>query len=165
MGTIQTETRDPKGEMTRVEQTETREKTRWLGRYRAALEQEQALVEEITWLRSDTERMGSVLAGTPGEGGAALPRAVQQIDAARAELESQVERSLMLRGEIARSIAALPDPRWREVLHRRFLLGQSQEEAARGMHVSLRSLQRFQTQAVRALTVPPAAQAGVGQAG
>ena len=44
MGTIQTETRDPKGEMTRVEQTETREKTRWLGRYRAALEQEQALV-------------------------------------------------------------------------------------------------------------------------
>ena len=48
MGTIQTETRDPKGEMTRVEQTETREKTRWLGRYRAALEQEQALVEEIT---------------------------------------------------------------------------------------------------------------------
>ena len=56
MGTIQTETRDPKGEMTRVEQTETREKTRWLGRYRAALEQEQALVDYFVRRQDEVSR-------------------------------------------------------------------------------------------------------------
>ena len=136
---------------------ECERRLRWLGRYRAAADREQALAEEIVWLRGQAEQIRTAL--TPGGAGqepeeVRVPRAVQQLEAVCEELEIQVENCLALRAQIAHSIAALPDARWRETLHRRFLLGQSQAEAAKAMHVSLRSLQRFQTEAVRALELP-----------
>ena len=71
---------------------EKKEKMEWLARYKDAMQQENTLLEELQWLRADAERVSAGLGGTGGGSAPSidrLPRAVERIDAARADLETR----------------------------------------------------------------------------
>ena len=76
-----------------------KEKSRWLMQYRTALDQERFLEEEVQSLSSDAQRMTTRLTGMPGTGPNPdrLYRAVERLDAARAQLDSQIEACMGIR--------------------------------------------------------------------
>ena len=109
-----------------------KEKSRWLMQYRTALDQERFLEEEVQSLSSDAQRMTTRLTGMPGAGPNPdrLSRAVERLDAARAQLDSQIEACMGIRCKVARAISAVPNLTAREVLRRRYVDGQSYAEIA-----------------------------------
>ena len=100
--------------------------------YRTALDQERFLEEEVQSLNSDAQRMTTRLTGMPGTGPNPdrLSRAVERLDAARAQLDSQIEACMGIRCKVARAISAVPNLTAREVLRRRYVDGQSYAEIA-----------------------------------
>ncbi|PWM75675.1 MAG: hypothetical protein DBX59_01475 [Bacillota bacterium] len=125
---------------------EKKEKMEWLGRYREAMQQEDTLLEELKWLRADAERVSAGLA-TAGGGGAPsidrLPRAVERIDAARADLEAQVEHCMAVRAQIVRALASVRTPAPRDALYRRYVLGQTTEQIAQALHLVPRRVRQL----------------------
>ena len=109
-----------------------KEKSLWLMQYRTALDQERFLEVEVQSLNSDAQRMTTRLTGMPGTGPNPdrLSRAVERLDAARAQLDSQIEACMGIRCKVARAISAVPNLTAREVLRRRYVDGQSYAEIA-----------------------------------
>lgn len=133
-----------------------KEKIAWLGRYKAALRQEKALMEEVAALRADAERVSAGLAGmpcAPGPNIDRLPRAVERINAAQKELASQVERCLDTRAEVLHALATVEYGAGREVLRRRYLLGQTAEQVGAVLCVVPRRVQQMQARALSELKI------------
>lgn len=114
------------------------EKVRWLRRYQDSLRREQELAEEVEQLRSRACKVTPSLSGMPGgiSDGQALPRAVEQILEAQQELQTQIEQCNTIRREVASSIEKVTNPREKEILRRRYLLGQKWEKLAEYMDLS-----------------------------
>ena len=102
------------------------EKVRWLRRYQDSLRREQELAEEVEQLRSRACKVTPSLPGMPGgtSDGQALPRAVEQILEAQQELQAQIEQCNTIRREVVDAIEQITNPRDKEILRRRFLLGE-----------------------------------------
>ena len=120
------------------------EKVRWLRRYQDSLRREQELAEEVEQLRSRACRVTPSLSGMPGgtSDGQALPRAVEQILEAQQELQAQIEQCNTIRREVVDVIEQITNPRDKEILRRRYLLGQRWEEIAEQMSYCVRQIQR-----------------------
>lgn len=129
------------------------EKAAWLRRYQAALRGERLLADEVERLRAEAARVSPLLTGMPGAGPDPdrLPRAVERILEAQRLLEAQVRRCMALRDEVERAVCAVQDERLREVLRRRYILGQTLEQAAGAMSYDYRWAKRLHRQAVEAL--------------
>lgn len=114
------------------------EKVAWLGRYQTALSCQRMLEEEITVLRSDAARVTACMSGMPGRSGPdadRLPRAVEHIEDAQKRLAQQLDSCMAARMEVMRGILTVGDSAGRQVLQRRYLMGQSFAEIADAMGV------------------------------
>ena len=126
------------------------EKIRWLRRYGDARRQQRVLEKEIEALRSDAERVTPLLGALPGwagEGGR-VPRAVEAILEAQAQLRAQCDQCAAVRAEVESAIARVPGQRDQELLRRRYILGQKWENIAVEMVVDLRWIYRMHKRVV-----------------
>lgn len=116
------------------------EKVRWLRRYQDSLRREQELAEEVEQLRSRACKVTPSLSGMPGgsSDGQALPRAVEQILEAQQELQAQIEQCNAIRREVVDAIEQITNPRDKEILRRRFLLGEKFSYIASIMNYDIR---------------------------
>ena len=129
------------------------EKVAWLRRYRESLRREQLLTEEIGQLEAQARRVTRAISGMPGGGGdgQAIPRAVEQLEEARQKLTAQLEQGQARRAEIEAAIQREAHPLRRDILTRRYILGQRWEKIAADHHLVLRQVFRLHHQAVDGL--------------
>lgn len=116
------------------------EKVRWLRRYQDSLRKEQELAEEVEQLRSRACKITPSLSGMPSgtSDGQALPRAVEEILEAQQELQTQIEQCNTIRREVVDTIEQITNPRDKEILRRRFLLGEKFSYIASIMNYDIR---------------------------
>lgn len=121
------------------------EKVRWLSRYQDSLRREQELAEEVEQLRSRACKVTPSLSGMPGgtSDGQALPRAVEQILETQQELQAQIEQCNAIRKEVVEVIEQISNNRDKELLRRRYLLGQNFEQISVEMHIDYRWARRI----------------------
>ena len=131
------------------------DKKRWLWRYQEAVRMERELVQELETLNARASGMTNALTGMPGGGGDGqkLPRAVEGIVTAKKELQAQIETCNAVRQEVKTAIEQVPDAREREVLRRRYLLGQRWENIAVETHTALRHVYRLHRAALKNVIV------------
>lgn len=129
------------------------EKVAWLRRYRESLRREQLLTEEIGQLEAQARRVTRAISGMPGGGGdgQAIPRAVERLEEARQKLAAQLEQGQARRAEIEAAIQREAHPLRRDILTRRYILGQRWEKIAADHHLVLRQVFRLHHQAVDGL--------------
>lgn len=131
------------------------DKKRWLWRYQEAVRMERELMQELETLNARATGMTNALTGMPGGGGDGqkLPRAVEGIVSARKELQEQIETCNAVRREVKTAIEQVPDARKREVLRRRYLLGQRWENIAVETHMAQRHVYRLHRAALKDVIV------------
>lgn len=131
------------------------EKKAWLRRYQDSLRQEKELAEEVEQLRARACRVSPAFTGMPGAqgDGQALPRAVEKILQAQLELQQQIEQGDVIRRQIVAVLESIPNPRDRELLRRKYLLGQRWETISDEMDLDLRWIQRRHKRAISRLTI------------
>ena len=129
------------------------EKIAWLGQYRAAVRREQMLEGELEMMRAAAERVTACLTGMPGAGPNPdrLPKAVERIEETQKKLEQQIEDCVDCRFAVMQVVAAVQAPDVKEVLPRRYILGQSYGEIADAMGVVLRRVYQIHRAGVLAL--------------
>ena len=130
------------------------EKIAYLYRYRDALRREKTIVDEIEALRSEAARVTQALTGMPGGGdGQAIPRAVERIMDAQQRLAAEAARCAAARAEVKAAIDTVPDPLRRDILTRRYILGQRWERIAADNNRDMRWMLRLHRRAVEDLTI------------
>lgn len=130
------------------------EKIAFLRRYREAVRQEETLAQEIEALRTQAARVTQALTGMPGGGdGQAIPRAVEQIADAQQQLQEEAARAADVRASVCAAIDGVADPLRRDILTRRYILGQRWERIAADNHRDLRWMLRLHHRTVEDLTI------------
>ena len=128
------------------------EKISFLRRYREAVRQEDTILQEIEALRTQAARVTQALTGMPGGGdGQALPRAVEQILEAQEKLQAQAARTAESRTQVAAAIYRVDDPLRRDILIRRYILGQRWERIAADNNFTLRRVLQLHRSAVEGI--------------
>ena len=120
---------------------------------RESLRREQLLTEEIGQLESQARRVTRAISGMPGGGGdgQAIPRAVERLEETRQKLAGLLEQDQAQRAEIESAIQKEPIPLRRDILTRRYILGQRWEKIAAAHHLVVRQVFRLHHQAVDGL--------------
>lgn len=131
------------------------EKVAWLRQYQDSLRQQKELAEEVEQLQAQACRVSPAFTGMPSAqgDGQALPRAVEKILQAQLELQQQIEKGNAVRQQIVTVVEGIPDPRNRELMRRRYILGQCWETIVEKMYLERRWLTRCHRRAVEALTI------------
>lgn len=131
------------------------EKVQWLRRYQDSLRREQELAEEVEQLRARACKVTPALTGMPGgtSDSQSLPRAVEQILEAQKELQAQIEQCNAIRREVADTIEQVINLRDKEILRRRYLMGQRWENIAVEMGIQSRWVYRKHRVAVGSMTI------------
>lgn len=115
------------------------EKIAWLRRYREAVQREETLAQEIEALRTQAARVTQALTGMPGGGdGQAIPRAVEQIMETQMLLAAEAVRAVNVHDQVKAAIDGVTDPLRRDILTRRYILGQRWERIAADNNFTLR---------------------------
>lgn len=129
------------------------EKCRWLGRYQAAKQHESELRDKLLMLRSRASGCGKAFDGLPGgaSDGQSLPRAVEHIVKAEHELEHQKRLCCVIRRRVETVIIRVPDEHDREILRRRYLVGQTFEHISDDMLLEYRWVRRRHKRCVNRL--------------
>ena len=132
------------------------EKIAYLYRYRDALRREKTIADEIEALRTEAARVTQALTGMPGGGdGQAIPRAVERILDAQQRLAAEAARCAAARAEVKAAIDTVADPLRRDILTRRYILGQRWEEIAVEMHLEYRWVTRRHRHTVESMILTP----------
>ena len=130
------------------------EKIAYLYRYRDALRREKTIADEIEALRTEAARVTQALTGMPGGGdGQAIPRAVERIMDAQQRLAAEAARCAAARAEVRAAIDTVPDPLRRDILTRRYILGQRWERIAADNDLVMRQVFRLHHRAVEDLSL------------
>lgn len=137
------------------EKAEYQRKIEWLRRYREAVRAERRLIEELSQLRAEAASVSQALSGAPGGGGdgQAIPRAVERIADAESRLASAYGAALAVRQQVKDAIDTVADPLRRDILTRRYILGQRWERIAAENDRDLRWVLRLHHRAVNELTI------------
>lgn len=115
------------------------EKIAWLRRYREAVQREETLAQEIEALRCQAARVTQALTGMPGGGdGQAIPRAVERIMETQMLLAAEAVRAVNVHDQVKAAIDGVTDPLRRDILTRRYILGQRWERIAADNNFTLR---------------------------
>ena len=132
------------------------EKVAFLRQYRDSVRRETLLLEELAELRSRAEGMTRVLNGMPGAPsyGSALPRAVESMIETQRQLYDQVAECFTIRSQVVQAISAVQDETQREVLRRRYILGQRFEVIAEEMCFVPRRIYQLHKKGVNSLKIP-----------
>lgn len=120
------------------------EKVAWLKRYQDSLRIQRELELEVERLQSEATRITPLLSGMPrGQGdGQQLPRAVEAVTEAQVELQEQVLRCEEMRKEVIAAIESVSNHRDREILRRRYVLGEQFSMIAFSMNYNIRWIMR-----------------------
>ena len=112
------------------------EKKKYLLQYRGLEGEIDRLIEELGEQRAKAQKMTAAYSDLPkGQpAGDSLARAVERMIELEEKLNARINKQVDLRMEIERGIEAVTDHRLREVLLRRYVLGQKWEEIALAMH-------------------------------
>lgn len=131
------------------------EKIAWLRRYRESLRREQLLEEEIEQLNTEARRVTRAIGGMPGGAGdgQAIPRAVEKLEETRQKLDAEIAAGQAVREQIAAAIAQVAHPLRRDILTRRYILGQRWEKISADHRRDLRWIFRVHRTAVEQLTI------------
>lgn len=131
------------------------EKLAFLRRYRDAQRTMRRLLEELAQLRAEAASVSASLSGMPSGGGdgQAIPRAVERIADAESRLASAYSTALAERSRVKDAIDTVPDPLRRDILTRRYILGQRWERIAADLDRDLRWVLRLHHRAVDELTI------------
>lgn len=131
------------------------EKLAFLRRYRDAQRTMRRLLEELAQLRAEAASVSQALSGIPSGGGdgQAIPRAVERIADAESRLASAYGTALAERSRVKDAIDTVPDPLRRDILTRRYILGQRWERVAADLDRDLRWVLRLHHRAVDELTM------------
>lgn len=131
------------------------EKIAFLRRYRDAQRTMRRLLEELQQLQADATSVSQALSGMPSGGGdgQAIPRAVERIADAESRLVSAYGTALVELGRVKDAIDTVPDPLRRDILTRRYILGQRWEHIAADLDRDLRWVLRLHHRAVDELTI------------
>ena len=136
---------------TTSEDSEYTRRVEWLRRYLNVMKRRQLLVDELAERRAQAERATAIWDGTPtgrGFSGDRVGRSVDRIAAAQQRLAEHEERCAELRAEVLAVIRREPDKRLRELLHRRYILGQTMNAIAAGLLISPGYAKRLHKRAV-----------------
>lgn len=131
------------------------EKIAFLRRYRDAQRTMRRLLEELAQLQAEAASVSQALSGMPGGGGdgQAIPRAVERIEDAEIRLASAYGTALVELSRVKDAIDTVPDPLRRDILTRRYILGQRWERIAADLDRDLRWVLRLHHRAVDELTI------------
>ena len=131
------------------------EKLAFLRRYRDAQRTMCRLLEELAQLRAEAASVSQALSGIPSGGGdgQAIPRAVERIADAESRLASAYGTALAERSQVEKVIETVPDPLRRDILTRRYILGQRWERIAAELDRDMRWVLRLHHRAVDDLTI------------
>ncbi len=142
-----------------MDKQEYQARVAWLRRYRESVRKQRLLEELLAQRRAEAERVGPLLqplAGT-APGGACeadrLPRAVERILAAEAELKEQLGACEAVRREVQAAIDAVPDSRQRELLTRRYIMGQTFGQIAGEMQLHERWVYKLHREGISHLAI------------
>ena len=125
------------------------EKIAWLRRYREAVQREETLAQEIEALRCQAARVTQALTGMPGGGdGQAIPRAVERIMETQMLLAAEAVRAVNVHDQVKAAIDGVADPLRRDILTRRYILGQRWERIAADQNFTLRRVLQLHRSAV-----------------
>lgn len=129
------------------------EKIEWLRRYQAAVRESRLLEDEYWAIKAEAERVTPILKDTPGGGGSVdkLAKAVERMDDALDALAAQLHACEIIRAQVKLVCACVPDLKHREILRRRYLLGESWAQLATALGKDERGLRREHRRAVEAL--------------
>ena len=132
------------------------EKVAWLRRYRQALRRQAELEQEVEQLDSAAKRVTPMLSGMPGGpgDGNALPRAVENLLEAKAELEAQCDICGDIRREVVAAIEQVTNQRDHEILRRRYIIGQKWEQIAVEMELDARWVRRLHRKSLETMSMP-----------
>ena len=131
------------------------EKIAFLRRYRDAQRTMRRLLEELQQLQAEATSVSQALSGMPSGGGdgQAIPRAVERIADAESRLVSAYGAALAELNWVKDAIDTVPDPLRRDILTRRYILGQRWERIAADIDRDLRWVLRLHHRAVEELTI------------
>ena len=131
------------------------EKLAFLRRYRDAQRTMRRLLEELQQLQAEATSVSQALSGMPSGGGdgQAIPRAVERIADAESRLVSAYGAALAELNRVKDAIDTVPDPLRRDILTRRYILGQRWERIAADIDRDLRWVLRLHHRAVDELTI------------
>ena len=134
---------------------ENEAKKQYLLRYRQAEREVRLLMEEKERLLALATNVTPSYSGeAKGSGsGDRMGAAVDKIVQCEEEINRAIDEAVDLRAEIKSAINALPDTRLRELLVRRYLLGQKWEQVAWEMHLEFRWVLRLHGMAIAELTI------------
>lgn len=129
------------------------EKIAFLRRYRDAQRTMRRLLEELAQLRAEAASVSVALSGMPSGGGdgQAIPRAVERIADAESRLASAYGTALAECSRVKDAIDTVPDPLRRDILTRRYILGQRWERIAADNDLVMRQVFRLHHRAVESL--------------
>ena len=128
-----------------------KEAKEYLMQYRRAARRVDAAAEHLAQLRAAAERITPNYAGGGGShaAGDRLGEAVAKIVDAETRTAAEIDRMTDLQEEIIRIICAVEDARLRNILYRRYIVGQKWEEIAVAMHIEYRWMLRLHGRALR----------------
>ncbi|MBE5038403.1 hypothetical protein INF35_11450 [Subdoligranulum sp. DSM 109015] len=146
--------------MDRTQREQTEEKIQWLSRYRKALRRQQLLAMDLEQARGMVLCHAPAVDGMPRASGHSdrTGRAAERLMRAETRCAAAAADTHRIRSEVQWSISTVFDPTQRELLRRRYLLGQTLTEISEQMHLEYRWVRRLHRKAVlRAVTeLPPA---------
>lgn len=146
--------------MDRTQREQTEEKIQWLSRYRKALRRQQLLAIDLEQARGRVLCHAPAVDGMPRASGHSdrTGRAAERLMQAETRCAAAAADTHRIRSEVQWSISTVFDPTQRELLRRRYLLGQTLTEISEQMHLEYRWVRRLHRKAVlRAVTqLPPA---------
>ena len=138
---------------------ENEAKKQYLLRYRQAEREVRLLMEEKERLLALATKVTPSYSGeAKGSGsGSRVESAAEKIIQCEEEINRAIDCAVDLRSEIKGAIATVPDWKLREILTRRYILGQKWEQIAWEMHLEFRWVRRLHGRAIDALTLesPP----------
>lgn len=142
-----------------MDRQEYEAKVAWLRRYRESMRRQRLLEELLAQRRAEAERVGPLLQPSPGAGpgGASaadkLPRAVERILAAEVELKEQIGACEAVRREVQAAIGTVTDSRHRDLLTRRYIMGQTFGQIAGAMQLHERWVYKLHREGVSHLVI------------
>lgn len=134
---------------------ENEAKKQYLLRYRQAEREVQLLMEEKERLLALATRVTPSYSGeAKGSGsGSRIESSAEKLDACRRKLDAAVCRALDIRQEIDALIQAVPEWKLRELLTRRYILGQKWEQVAWEMDLEFRQVFRVHNYALSRIVI------------
>lgn len=125
-------------------------KKAWLRRYQESQREEKFLMEEIHQLQRKKEDLVSEMHARGCESyQGELANANRRIEKSIYSLQNQIEHSQNIREEVLQLIESIDSPVCKELLRRRYILGQTWEEIADHMNMNIRWLTRLHSRCIQ----------------